>query len=281
MDQINLGALIDRSDTAQGEISAGQAALVHAVLGQKGTAAPQVGEIMPHLWHWYAFPPTNRMDELGEDGHPRVGDFMPPVRLNRRMWAGGNIEFRAPLHVGEVLKRRTTIADVKIKNGATGEIVVVCFDHEISGAQGLAIVERQDIVYLQIPDEYVAPKKVPTPESAQLTSDIEISTPLLFRYSAITFNAHRIHYDLPYTQDVEHYPDLLVHGPLQAQLLMNMATCARGVAPKMFAYRGVHPLFAGDDLSLKAMKKTSSEWALSTNANGSHQCMQANAMWEI
>lgn len=281
MDQINLGAWIDRSDTKEGGISAQQAKLVHAVLGEKGSTAPQSGDLMPHLWHWYAFPPTNGMEELGEDGHPRLGDFMPPVRLNRRMWAGGNIEFIAPLHVGEPIKRRTTIADVKETSGAAGDMVIVRLDHEVHGKAGLAVMERQDIVYLQIPDAYKAPKKTPAPETSQIVAPADISTPLLFRYSAITFNAHRIHYDLPYTQEVEHYPDLVVHGPLQAQLLMNMATKERGTPPKMFAYRGIHPLFASDTLSLRAVKKSSAEWALSTNANDSHQTMQANAMWEI
>lgn len=281
MDQINLNAWIDRNDTVEGGVSAQQALLVNAVLGSKDEAAPATGQIMPQLWHWYAFPPTQSMEELGEDGHPRLGGFMPPIRLNRRMWAGGNIEFLAPLHVGEALSRRTTIANVKETTGAAGDIVVVSLDHEIHGAQGVAVIERQDIVYLQIPQDYVAPKKVPSPENADITQEAETSNPLLFRYSAITFNAHRVHYDLPYTQQVEQYPDLLVHGPLQAQLLMNMATSARGAPPKMFAYRGVHPLFAGDALSLRAVKKSNAEWALSANANGTHQTMQANAMWEI
>ena len=142
-------------------------------------------------------------------------------------------------------------------------------------------MERQDIVYLQIPQTYVPPKKIAPPASAEIKSEIGISPTLLFRYSSITFNAHRIHYDLPYTQNVEHYPDLVVHGPLQAQLLMNLATAERGVAPRMFAYRGVHPLFAKDSLNLCAVKKSSAEWALTANANDSHQTMQANAMWEI
>lgn len=281
MDQINLGAWIDRSDTADGGVSPMMAQMVQAVLGEPGMSAPGEGEIMPHLWHWYAFPPTAGMDELGEDGHPRLGDFMPPIRLNRRMWAGGNIEFCAPLHVGEPLKRRTTIADVKEKMTAGGEMVVVSLDHEIHGSAGLAVLERQDIVYLQIPDAYTPPKIKPVPANPDISAEMNTTSPLMFRYSAITFNAHRIHYDLHYTQSVEHYPDLLVHGPLQAQMLMNLATKERGAAPKMFAYRGVHPLFAGDAAAMVAVKKTTSEWALCTTANGAHQTMQANAMWEI
>ena len=118
-------------------------------------------------------------------------------------------------------------------------------------------------------------------ERADITEPREISTPLLFRYSAITFNAHRIHYDLPYTREVEHYPDLVVHGPLQAQMLMDMATRKRGRAPSLFSYRGVHPLFAADALDLRAIKSLDSEWTLCTVAGGAHQTMQASAMWEI
>lgn len=281
MDQINLGAWIDRSDIATGGLSEGQARLVHATLGNHGAPAPRADDPLPHLWHWYAFPPTASMEELGTDGHPRLGDFMPPLRLNRRMWAGGSLEFHRPLRVGEALRRRTTIANIAEKNGAAGEIVVVSLDHEIHGAQGLAVTERQNIVYLQIPDAYTPPKAVPADDTAPIREDVAISPPLLFRYSAITFNAHRIHYDLPYTQTVEHYPDLVVHGPLQAQLLMDLATRQRGSAPRLFSYRGVHPLFAGDALDVRAVKTSEAEWALSTNANGTHQCMQANAMWEI
>lgn len=281
MDQINLGAWIERTETTEGSVTAQTAAMIHAVVGDPRAPAPVSGQIMPHLWHWYAFPPTHPMEQLGEDGHPRLGDFMPPVRMNRRMWAGGNIEFHAPLHVGETLKRRTTIANIKERSGAAGDIVVVSLDHEIHGAQGLALIERQDIVYLEIPSEYTPPKKLPTPEAVNDTRPVPLSAPLLFRFSAITFNAHRIHYDLPYTQQVEHYPDLVVHGPLQAQLLMNAATHQRGTAPKMFAYRGVHPLFAGDAATLCTVKKSQAEWALSVNAAPGHQTMQANVMWEI
>lgn len=281
MDQINLGAWIDRSDTVSGGVSETQARMIHATLSKGGQPAPKNGDPLPHLWHWYAFPPAASMEELGADGHPRLGDFMPPLRLNRRMWAGGSLEFFKPLKVGEALKRRTIIANISEKKGASGEIVVVSLDHEIHGTQGLAVMERQNIVYLQIPDVYTPPKAIPTDDSPAMCEEVDVSPPLLFRYSAVTFNAHRIHYDLPYTQTVEHYPDLVVHGPLQAQLLMDMATRQRGSAPRLFSYRGVHPLFAGDNLDLRVEKKSDSEWALSTNANGTHQCMQANAMWEI
>lgn len=280
MDQINLGAWIDRSDVAEGAISSQSARQIHAVLGRSGGRAPQEGDRLPPLWHWYAFPPTQSMDELGPDGHPRLGDFMPPLRLNRRMWAQGSLEFLAPLHVGEQLRRRTRIANIVEKSGAAGEIIIVSLDHEVEGDAGLALVERQDLVYLQIPDRFVPPKKTPSPQ-ADISEDVPVSAPLLFRYSAITFNAHRIHYDLPYTREVEHYPDLVVHGPLQAQLLMDLAVKHRGSAPRLFSFRGCHPLFASDALSVTAEKREANQWRLASVAESSHQCMQATATWEV
>lgn len=280
MDQINLSAWINRSEVTTGGLSAMSAQTAHAVLGQSGTQAPRDGDALPALWHWFGFPPTASMAHLGADGHPRLGGFMPPVRLNRRMWAGGGLEFMAPLHVGERLTRETRISNVVEKAGAAGEMVFVTLEHDISGESGLAVREQQDIVYLQIPDSFRAPKAVPAPQG-DLREPVEVTTPLLFRYSAITFNAHRIHYDLPYTQEVEHYPDLVVHGPLQANLLMDMATRHRGRAPSMFSFRGVHPVFATDAVELSATKTSDAEWSLCTIAGGSHQGMQASAIWEI
>jgi 3-methylfumaryl-CoA hydratase len=280
MDQMNLSAWINRTEIAVGGISVMGAAAAHAVLGHDGTAAPQDGDPLPELWHWFGFAPTASMKQLGADGHPRLGGFLPPVRLDRRMWAGGALAFVAPVHVGEPLVRMTRIANIIEKSGAAGEMVFVTLEHEISGANGLAIREQQDIVYLRIPETFRAPKPVAPPHN-DMRETVELSTPLLFRYSAITFNAHRIHYDLPYTREVEHYPDLVVHGPLQANLLMEMATRRRGRAPSMFSFRGVHPVFAPDTLEVSASRTSDAEWTLCTVANGSHQGMQASAIWEI
>lgn len=280
MDQINLSAWINRSEISTGLLTELAAQTAHAVLGRPGTAAPRVGDALPALWHWFGFPPTASMAQLGTDGHPRLGGLMPPVRLNRRMWAGGALEFLAPLHVGERLTRETRIANVVEKSGAAGEMVFVTLEHEISGESRLALREQQDIVYLRIPDSFRAPNAVAAPQD-DLREQVSLSTPLLFRYSAITFNAHRIHYDLPYTREVEHYPDLVVHGPLQANLLIDMAMRHRGRAPSMFSFRGVHPVFVCDTLELSACKTSDAEWSLCTVAGGTHQGMQASAIWEI
>jgi len=280
MDQINFSAWIDRREITLGGVSETAAAMAQAVLGETHAPALRIGDPLPALWHWYGFPPTARMDQLGADGHAKLGGFLPPIRLNRRMWAGGALEFLAPLKVGERLTRETRIVNVLEKTGAAGEMVFVTLDHEISGAEGLAVRERQDIVYLDIPDTYRAPKAI-APPVADVTTAVNVTAPLLFRYSAITFNAHRIHYDLPYAQQVEQYPDLVVHGPLQANLLLDMASRERGCAPSMFSFRGVHPVFASDNVTLTATKKSPAEWSLCTVANGTHQGMQASAIWEI
>lgn len=280
MDQLNLDAWTNRSDVAAGAISEQQSQMINAVFATDGQPVPKAGEPVPHLWHWYAFPPTAQMSELGEDGHPKLGGFMPPLQLNRRMWAGGNLEFHRPIHVGERLERRITIAEISEKSGAAGKMVIVRLDHEVSGASGVAVVERQNVVYLQIPESFTPPKKVPAPDAAPMREKVDVTGPLLFRYSAITFNAHRIHYDLRYTQEVEHYPDLVVHGPLQAQLLMNMATREKGKPPTRFSFRGVHPLFANDGLEIQALQETATEWSLCAVAGKGHQTTQASAIWE-
>jgi 3-methylfumaryl-CoA hydratase len=281
MDQINLGAWIDRGQQTIGGVSAQTSAMIHAVLGQPGTTAPRHADQMPPLWHWYAFPPTASMDELGVDGHPRVSDFMPPVRLNRRMWAGGNLEFFKPIHIGDTLTRTSRVAKITEKDGATGPMVFVKLEHDIMGRDGLAIREQQDIVYLEIPDSFRAPKPVPAPKAPDVAEVKAMTAPMLFRYSAITFNAHRIHYDLPYTRDVEHYPDLVVHGPMQANLLMDMAVRHKGAVPRLFSFRGVHPVFCPSEVGMSAVKSSDAEWNLCTTTDAGHQGMQATAIWEI
>ncbi len=161
-------------------------------------------------------------------------------------------------------------------------MVFVVVDHEVHGAAGLAVRETQSIVYLPIPEKFTPPPKKPGP-TADLVVDLRqpVSTPLLFRYSAITFNAHRIHYDLPYAQDVEKYPGLVEHGPLQANLLMAAATAWKGRRPHRFRFRGVHPLFHGSDLHLRGTKTADGELKICTVAEAGHRGMDATADWEV
>ncbi|MDA0961453.1 MAG: MaoC family dehydratase N-terminal domain-containing protein [Proteobacteria bacterium] len=282
MDQINFSAWENRVETRTGGLSAQLAAMAQATLGG-GDRALGPGDVMPPLWHWFAFAPTTPTADLGRDGHPPLGDFLPPVRLERRMWAGGNLAFHAPLHVDEPLTRTSTIRKVTEKQGEAGPMVFVTVEHEIAGRNGRAITERQDIVYLPIPDSYTPPRKIAAQGDTVLADKIDIPPTLLFRYSALTFNAHRIHYDLPYATQVEHYPGLVVHGPLQATLLMDAATRFMRRAPDHFTFRGVHPMFAGHTMRILAETMFQDRLVLctaATDGNGGHQGMQATAWWE-
>lgn len=275
MDMLNLDAWTGRVTQDAGCITPELARQVHATVGSG--KMPVHRDPLPPLWHWCAFPLSTPNDKLGKDGHPRETDLLPPVRLDRRMWAGGALKFHGPaLCIGDPLERRSSIRAVTEKTGAAGPMVFVTVDQAIYGPAGLAIEERQDIVYLEIPETFTPPKKKALP--ADVVERIDTNEALLFRYSAITFNAHRIHYDLPYTQQVEKYPGLVVHGPLQATFLMRAALRERGSTPKYFDFRGVHPMFAGApcDIAMEAEDAVLSLWS---GQNG-HQCMQATAIWE-
>jgi 3-methylfumaryl-CoA hydratase len=198
---------------------------------------PQPGDSLPPLWHWLYFLPLHRQSELGPDGHAERGGFLPPVPLPRRMWAGGRFEFHRPLRVGEVVKRTSRIQDVKFKEGRSGPLVFVVVRHEI----GSALTEEQDIVYR---GHSAQAQPQPAPQDAEWERIIHPSDVLLFRYSALTFNGHRIHYDRRYVTEVEHYPGLVVHGPLIATLLLDLLRRSLpGANVARFSFRAVSPLF--------------------------------------
>jgi len=270
-----------RTDEKAGGISPAQAAQLHATLGDPERPVPTEGEDMPPLWHWCAFNPTTPLAGLARDGHPALGGFLPPVRLSRRMWASGSLRMRVPLRVGEALQQHSRLARIEEKQGRTGPMVLVTVEHEVSGARGVAIEEVQNIVYLDIPDSFAPPPGKPMPEVPVLHETRSLSEALLFRYSALTFNAHRIHYDLPYATEVEHYPGLVVHGPLQATWLMETACRARRRHPSVFEFRGVHPMLLTGSRIAEVMAEETGDGALRlvTGQEG-HQCMQATARWE-
>jgi 3-methylfumaryl-CoA hydratase len=205
---------------------------------------PQPGDAVPPLWHWLFFLPIHRQSELGPDGHVKRGDFLPPVLLPRRMWAGGRFEFRRALRVGEALTRTSRIVDVQHKEGRTGALVFVQVRHEIGNAEGIALVEEQDLVYRGHAKPGGPPSAPrPVPAGALWERVMHPDDVLLFRYSALTFNGHRIHYDRRYATETEGYPGLVVHGPLIATLLLDLlrrhmpdADVAR------FEFRAVSPL---------------------------------------
>jgi 3-methylfumaryl-CoA hydratase len=184
---------------------------------------PMPGSDAPPLAHWLYFTPVARQRELGIDGHPKRGAFLPPVPLPRRMWAGGRLEFFHPLHVGDEVTRLSRIIHLDFKTGRSGPLVFVTLRHEVSNALGVALSEEQDIVYreaAQAGQAAAQPQCAPT--NTTFSRDIVPDPVLLFRYSALTFNGHRIHYDRGYATQVEGYPGLVIHGPLIATLLVDL-----------------------------------------------------------
>lgn len=206
---------------------------------------PVPGSELPPLWHWMLFAPKALARHLGPDGHPQRGGFLPPVPLPRRMWAGGRLEFHHPLHVGDELQRCSRIADVKVKEGRSGALVFVTVRHEIENARGLALTEEHDIVYRDAPAPGApTPAPVAAPDDAAFSREIVPDPVLLFRYSALTFNGHRIHYDRSYVTEEEDYPGLVVHGPLIATLLLDLARREMPHARiRRFAFKAVRPTF--------------------------------------
>lgn len=209
--------------------------------------APYVqGTTVPPLWHWLYFLPIARQSSVGIDGHPQRGGFLPPVSLPRRMWAGGRLSFHGPLPVGVEITRTSTILDIAHKSGRSGELVFVKLAHELAAGDGaLLLREEQDIVYRDPPKPGDAPPAPQAaPDGALWVREVVPDPVLLFRYSALTFNGHRIHYDRPYAMHEEGYPGLVVHGPLIATLLMNLLRDERPQAQiRAFSFRAVRPLF--------------------------------------
>ncbi len=184
---------------------------------------PAEGDPLPPGWHWVYFLEAAPAGAVGRDGHPRRGGFLPPVPLPRRMWAGGRLRFEAPLPLGSPAERRSEVVDVTAREGRTGPLVFVTVRHTFSGPEGTAVVEEHDIVYREDSrpgDPAPAPKAAPA--DAVWRRDVRPDPVLLFRYSALTFNGHRIHYDRRYATEVEGYPGLVVHGPLLATLLLDL-----------------------------------------------------------
>lgn len=206
---------------------------------------PIPGTFLPELWHWLYFLPHPQQSEIGPDGHAKRGGFLPPIPLPRRMWAGGRLRWIHDLRIGDAIERVSTIKSVTHKAGRTGDLLFVLVEHQISNQNGLALVEEHDIVYRAAagPDEK-PPSPTPAPTDAQWTKEIHPDPVLLFRYSALTFNGHRIHYDRSYVTQEEGYPGLIVHGPLIATLLVDLIRQNHpGKKLKSFEFKAIRPTF--------------------------------------
>lgn len=244
---INAGVLQDwvgRTEICRDQVTAAPPTALAATLNHPDGGF-KVGVDLPPAWHWLYFLPSARQSEIGADGHPRRGGFLPPVPLPRRMWAGSEMRFSRPLKIGEDVTRTSRIADVRLKEGRSGALVFIKVEHRIQDAEGLLLEEVQDIVYRDAakPGE-AAPDPQPAPAECLWCHEIHPDPVLLFRFSALTFNSHRIHYDLPYATGVEHYPALVVHGPLIATLLLDsLRRECPGRGLRNFSFRAVRPLF--------------------------------------
>jgi 3-methylfumaryl-CoA hydratase len=203
---------------------------------------PKSGEAAPPLAHWLYFLPTYRQSQAAPDGHAAHGTFLPPLAQQRRMWAGSRLEFLRPLRVGSEVERISRIASVDRKQGRSGELVFITVRHEVRDREGLVLTDEHDIVFRSAAT--LASSAVPAPVDEQWRREIRPDPLLLFRYSAVTFNGHRIHYDQPYATKVEGYPGLVVHGPLIATLLVDLLRRERpGITLRGYTFRAMRPLF--------------------------------------
>jgi 3-methylfumaryl-CoA hydratase len=271
-----IGRSNEASDIVTAQLVKGLRATLFQEIGE-----PEPGDPAPWTVHWCLAQPVYPMSQLGPDGHPTRGVFLPPVPLPRRMWAGGELEFFDALQVGDEATRTSRIADVTMKTGSTGVLCFVSVEHLVTTPRGTAIRERQDIVYRDIPTTQPSASAKPAapPPAAQHRESHMADPVLLFRYSALTFNGHRIHYDRDYVTKVEGYPGLIFHGPMQAAFLVEFAAKLHGgAAPKKFSYRGMQPLFEGSEFSVNANESSAGMELWTANSAG-QPTMKGTATW--
>ncbi len=247
-------------------------------------------DVLPPLWHWLLFQEWVSPAQLGMDGHPKRGGFLPPLpELTRRVWGGGRVEFGARLRLGERIVRTSVIQRIDEKSGKSGRLVVVTVRHELVGGSGLCVREEQDLVYRETDSRdttvvgaaakmgtAAATVTCPTAPPGAFSRQVLPDPVLLFRFSALTGNAHRIHYDLPYARQQEGYPGLVVHGPLQAILLIGHLQQELAIVPARFEYRAHRPAIAGRPLRLEGWREGQLVRLRTVDADGA-LCMSAEA----
>ena len=280
MTELNVDLLrswIGKQETLHDQVTRFPVTALSATL-DRDDPPPRAGDPLPPLWHWLYFLPSVRQSNLGPDGHPVRGGFLPPVPLPRRMWAGGRLTFLQPLRVDEAISRVSTVQDVTIKQGRNGALCFVVVRHEVAGEHGLALVEDQDVVYRDAPqpgEAPAAPRPVRTDDAWR--RDIHPSEPLLFRYSALTFNGHRIHYDRRYGTETEGYPGLVVQGPLIATLLTDLLRRSTSETVASFRFRAIRPLFDIDPFSVHGAPDGAGGVALWARDAAGYLAMEAEA----
>jgi 3-methylfumaryl-CoA hydratase len=243
--------------------------------------SPSSGEALPPLWHWIFFQPQVAQSSIAEDGHPRKAHFLLDMKLPRRMWAGGRLKFVSPVIVGKELSRESRIIDISEKSGRSGRLGFVTIGHRVVSNGVFAVDEEQDVVYREPAARGVSmPVGIPALEASAWERVVVPDEILLFRYSALTFNAHRIHYDKPYATAAEGYPGLVVHGPLIATLLVDLIRRHLPEARVLsFSFKAIRPCFAGDPLYLRGDRSADGKVIeLWSHDNESRLCMTATAI---
>ena len=252
IDITSLQTWIGRQEIRNDVITAAPVARLSATLDHAEPRAIE-GEPLPECWHWLYFQPEACTAQIAVDGHPQRGTFLPPVPLPRRMWAGSELIFHTPLLVGDEVRRVSTVEAVDLKSGSAGPLVFVTLIHKLYARNTLCVEEKQTLVYRSDTKAATPPAKTlaTAPVDSTWSKVISPSPVLLFRYSALTFNAHRIHYDRDYAINNEGYAGLVVQGPLTATLLLDLVYReSPGARLKTFQFRGVRPLFDASPFTL-------------------------------
>lgn len=269
---------VGKSETVRDWIAPERCRAMQATLDRMDPPLAE-GDPLPPLWHWLYFWTIAPRSGLGRDGHPALGGFLPPIGTARRMWAGSRVRFPGPLRIGDQAERVSTIANVTPKTGRTGRLVFVTVRHEITGSQGLAIVDEHDIVYREDVGRGAAGHSgTPAPTDANWAEEVTADPTLLFRYSALTFNGHRIHYDRNYATGVEGYSGLVVHGPLLATLMVDLAARSwpkREIA--RFVFRGHRPIIDTDPFKVCASSRNDTSMDLWVADGDGWLAMNGNA----
>jgi 3-methylfumaryl-CoA hydratase len=253
----DMRAWIGRTQSVEDFVAPWPAKALIATLDERDPE-PRMGDPLPPLWHWLYFLEAAPASRIGPDGHGERGEFLPPIDLPRRMWAGSRFRFDGePIRIGETARRVSAIKSIEPKTGASGAMVFVTVEHTLSGPKGTSVVEEHDIVYREAakPGETVREPK-PAPTDPTTVKTVVPDSVLLFRFSALTFNGHRIHYDQPYVTGVEGYPGLIVHGPLMGLLQIELARRSMpGKTPAAFEFRALSPVFAGGPMTVAARRE--------------------------
>ncbi len=275
MDEIE--SWIGRAESAEDLVTSWQVQAGCATLG-----IPMPGEGMPvaPLLHWLFFRPATPLEDVGPDGHPARGGFLPLVTLPRRMWAGGRLHFIRPLQIGRTISRQSAIGSVRRKEGRSGMLVLVRVDHEISDVDGLLLREEHDIIYREAPRPGDRSHPTRAPTTSGWARRIDPNVVMLFRYSALTYNGHRIHYDRSYCAEVEGYPGLVVHGPMIATLLLNTLIREHpAFEVERFSFRALHPVLDTASFDVcGSLQAGGLKAALFARDSGGALCMEAEAV---